>query len=251
MKLALIPPLSMPYWFGDDNYKLILPEHWNNQSHLEASMLNHRRGGFTILDNGVAEGKQVEWAMLERHARRYHVNEIVLPDVMGDAAGTKAAVEEVFEEAWHPVNHYGFMGVVQGKDSDEIIDLIRYYLGMRGRQLTSIGIPRCVLDTMNLDQARLLIAKWIRNESEDIDIHLLGTNPAHIYELRDYGRYFRAMNIRGVDTSAPFVYTRAGEYIGDGRMRKRQEKYFDMLREHFAEKLLAMNISAMKEWVHG
>jgi hypothetical protein len=251
MRLAIIPPDCYPYWFGHDNYKLILPQHWNNQHHLEASMLNHRRGGFTILDNGVAEAKPVEWDLLLKHARRYHVNEVILPDVMGDAEATWTAVRAVFNDTWHPTNHFGLMGVVQGQSTDECFDLVKYYLGMQGCTVTSIGLPRCLIQTLGVAEARYIMAKTIRNLDDNVAIHLLGTYPGYILELKDLGRNYRGLNVRGVDTSAPFVYTRAGEWIGDGRCVQRQDDYFDMPREHFPEKLRDLNIATMKEWVHG
>jgi hypothetical protein len=214
-------------------------------------MLNHRRGGFTILDNGVAEAKPASWDELEKMARQYHVNELILPDVMGDAKATRAAVDAVFDDAWHHTNPYGLMGVVQGTNTNEIIDLIRYYLGMQGRTLTSIGLPRCLIDTFDLAQARAMVAHWIRNEDERIPIHLLGTNPNYINELKDFGRNFRAMNVRGVDTSAPFVYAAAGKWIGDSDIVARPDNYFDLERADFDDRLLDMNIATLGEWVHG
>jgi hypothetical protein len=255
LKLAIIPPLCYPYEFGSDNYKLILPQLWDviptRQKYFEATMLNHRRGGFTILDNGAAESKPYDWDELLKLARRFHVNEVVLPDVMGDTKATREAVEKVFADTWHPVNHFGLMGVIQGTDPEEIYDLIKFYLGMQGRTLTSIGIPRCLIRSMDVDQARLLVAKWIRTEDEQIPIHLLGTDPEYIWELRDFGRYFRALGVRGVDTSAPFVYAAGGEWIGSGAVRKRTEDYFDLPRDSFNKQLLEQNIATLKEWVHG
>jgi hypothetical protein len=214
-------------------------------------MLNHRRGGFTILDNGAAEGVQLAWDQLYKIARRYHVNELALPDVMGDFNLTKTAVDEVFKDTWHPTNHFGLMGIVQGQTFDECDEMIRYYLGMQGRTLTSIGIPRHLITTLDADHARLLLAEHIRQLDHTIDIHLLGTNPMHITELKNLGRYFRALNVRGVDTSAPFVYAAHGLWIGDGVARQRPDDYFDLPRSAISQKLVDMNIATLKEWVHG
>lgn len=257
MKLAIIPPLCYPFRYNEsgDNYQLLLPQLWDKverrQSYTEAAALNHRRGGFTILDNGAAEDAPYDWDELLKLARRFHVNEVILPDVLGDAEKTKAAVDAVFEDTWHPTNHFGLMGVVQGQTTEECCDLIQHYLGMQGRTLTSIGLPRCLIRTLGVDQARYLLARFIRDRDESIAIHLLGTSPVYIYELRDFGKHFRALNVRGVDTSAPFVYARAGEYIGDGNCRSRQNGYFDMERKEFPRKLLDMNIDALVRWVHG
>jgi hypothetical protein len=251
MKLAIIPPLCYSYQFGSDNYKLILPEHWQNQDHLQATMLNHRRGGFTILDNGIAEGKPVEWNELEKIARRYYVNEIVLPDVMGDAEKTQAAVEAVIDDAWHPTNAWGFMGVLQGKNTDECFDLSQYYLGLRGRGLRCIGIPRHLIETMGLEEIRYILARMIRSQDETIDIHLLGTNPNYITELEELGHYYRALGVRGVDTSAPFVYAAASMWIGSGVKCKRTPDYFDLGKKKFFLKLVKQNIDTLRGWIHG
>lgn len=255
MKLALIPPLCYPYQFGHDNYQLLLPQLWDRvehrQAYTEATALNHRRGGFTILDNGAAEDQMHDWDDLLKLARRFYVNEVVLPDVLGDAQGTKAAVAKVLEDTWHPTNYFGLMGVVQGQTMQECYNLIDYYCGLQGRTLTSIGVPRCLINTLDVQAARVHLCEYIRSRSLHIDIHLLGTNPDYIFELKYFGRDFRALHVRGVDTSAPFVYAWDHQWIGSGGLARRPDNYFDKAPEAFSKKLVQQNFDTMAGWVHG
>jgi hypothetical protein len=254
MKLATIPPLCWPYRYNEssDNYKLILPMHWQNQHHYEASMLNHRRGGFTILDNGVAEGVQYDWAELQKIARRYYVNEMVLPDVIGDMSATKEAVEATMEHiSW--MDPWGYMGVVQGTTFSELCALADFYGGLQGGWgVQCIGIPRHLLSTVDPD-IRYHIARHIRSQDSRIEIHLLGTNPVHMDELQRLGDLYRAIQVRGVDTSAPFVYAQAhiASWIGSDNVIARPEEYFDLKRSEFDKAVLAQNFDTLVRWVHG
>jgi hypothetical protein len=254
VKLAIIPPLCWPYRFNesDDNYKLILPMHWNNQGHYEATMLNHRRGGFTILDNGVAEGMGVPFKEIQDLARRYCVNEVVLPDVIGDAEATRAAVEAIMAQMDH--TSWGYMGVVQGTSFAELRAMADFYGGLQGGWgVQCIGIPRHLLSTIGEEDIRYQLASYIRSRDSRIGIHLLGTNPECMSELRHLGELFRSIGVRGVDTSAPFVYAQAhvASWIGGGNTIKRPEDYFDLSRGDFDRAVLAQNLDTLVRWVHG
>jgi len=254
MKLAVIPPLCWSYRYNEsnDNYKLILPMHWQDQGHYDATMLNHRRGGFTILDNGVAEGMQTDFMELQNIARRYHVNEIVLPDVMGDMSATKEAVEAVREQiSWN--DPWGYMGVVQGTTFSDLCALADFYGSMQGGWgIQCIGIPRHLLSTVDPD-IRYHVARHIRSQDSRIGIHLLGTNPEHMDELRRLGDLYRGIQVRGVDTSAPFVYAQAhiASWIGGMNVIKRPEGYFDLKRSEFDRTVLIQNLDTVVRWVHG
>lgn len=251
MKLAIIPPRCWPYKY-QTNYRLILPCNWQDQQHYESTMLNHRRGGFTILDNGVAEGEDRTFRSILDIARRYHVNEVVLPDVMRDAKATMNAVEDAFDSLGAHES-FGLVGVVQGTTMNECYDMVNYYLAHQGYGVQTIGLPRHLNLTLcdgNNDPylPRLELARYIRAWDKNINIHLLGLTPNYILELKDAGRAYNLVGVRGVDTSAPFVYAHKHTWIGTGDVVERPANYFDLERPDFGTDWLDINVATLKEW---
>jgi hypothetical protein len=257
MKLALIPPHAWADTHVDDYY-LILPSQAPDQRHHDAIRVARRKGAFVILDNGIAEGKQERWDVLYDVANEIHANELVLPDVQGDAEATREAVDEVLNwSTWR--DPIGSMGVVQGKTMDECFNLIEYYLERsRNSALQCIGLPRCLLTDVEPETdlgvspfVRAALAQWIRGQDRSIAIHLLGTNPKYIGELSDHGGTFRLAGVRGIDTSAPWTYAARKKWISDGGECWRQPGYLNMSYNDALGKYAEQNINTLVRWVHG
>jgi hypothetical protein len=251
MKLALIPPHDLSFCQVTD-YRLILPSSYDNEDHAYAVMRTRRRpGSFLMLDNGIAEGEAYPAKELFAQATQFMANEIVLPDVIGDWLGTMTAVGH-FSEYVDMDGPFGFMGVIQGKNVPELCDMVSFYLDLP--YVTSIGIPRHLITSLEGGECpdiRLIMAKHIRSQRSHIDIHLLGLNTHCINEMQLFGADYRTLSVRGVDTSAPFVYAAQGLWIGDDISCPRPEGYFDMSRHQMPEKILNMNIDTLTRWTHG
>jgi hypothetical protein len=242
MQLALIPPYAHLRETADP-YHLLLPQCFTNYDY-HLKVLEHRTNGdYMILDNGAAEDIFTSVHQLHNLADQYKVSEIVVHDKMCDATGTIKAVK-LFRLNAQP-DKYKYMGVIQGRRFEDCLAMIEFYLEQNW--ITCIGIPRHLLKLSST--IRTALANEIRRRDGEIDIHLLGTSPDYILELRDCGSAFRDLQVRGVDTSAPFNYALDNQWIGDGGIVLRPKNYFSKVIRHHAP--LASNIVTMTGWVHG
>lgn len=254
MKLAIIPPRRWSSLLAGRDYNLVLPEQLEYEPFGEALK---ELEGFKILDNGVAEGTLTSRQKLMELARTHMVNEVVLPDCLYNMAQTVKLTREfldwVYESTpYDPRSAHEFMGVAQGSSYEEVHECIRQ---MRSLDIDVFGIPRHLCTTIGKDARYRIISEWRHNpglSGKHIQFHLLGTNPAYIYELSHYGKAFRTMGVRGVDTSAPFTYALAGLRIDKGDNVSRPENYLTLPPEFLTRTQVALikrNTEIIEGWL--
>lgn len=251
MRLALIPPVSLIDDIFNTNYQMVLP-HLDDEHYTTAYMSARKRGDFLILDNGAAEGETPRFEALMDIANDYMVNEIVVPDVLGDMQQTLKCVEDFGHFITNPSvsyqDGYGFMGVVQGRTMDEIYQCLDLYNSLDW--ITTIGIPRILLETLDSPESRVGVARFIaENYGPRFSMHLLGTSPRHIRELSRFGADFEAAGVRGVDTSAPYNYANVGKFIDHWDNISRPGEYFHLDAHHFGHVQVKHNLEVMQQWV--
>src|SRR4051812_5392932 len=102
MRTALIPPIPELNRFGRGDFHLVL-------SHLVGESFDYTqhyakerdRGAYLVLDNSAHENTHGEAAdALMRQALAIRAQEVVVPDVLFDAAGTVEAATDAFE-VWY------------------------------------------------------------------------------------------------------------------------------------------------------
>jgi len=206
MRVALIPPLHRLDDLKLTNYQLMLPyidglPTRRNPRYCDYYAAAVKRGDYVILDNGAAEGKMDDWQSLLNLAKYVGATEVILPDVIGDQAGTF----RVASAAWHTRDSMlKYMYVAQGQTMGDVMLSID-----EARQLSpylAIGLPRHLLTTISFD-ARVQLVRWMNEAFSDrLNIHLLGTNRSWLQEVKYIQRVDRKKYIRGVDTSAPYCY---------------------------------------------
>src|SRR3954469_17566422 len=128
MKLVLIPPFSMLWWAttGQD-YQLLLPENFRNQDYAEwarASLGDPQ--SFTILDNGLAEDRQIEDMAFLALASYIKPDELIVPDIAQERRATiNSALDFIdllrSQEDEHPY-HGRLAFVAQGRDIRDTFD---------------------------------------------------------------------------------------------------------------------------------
>lgn len=181
---------------------------------------SHSKENYVILDNGAFEGADVSFYGLCKLVTRMQVDEVILPDVLGDKEATldaclNACYNVVKSILWcdNP-NKPHLMGVAQGANIDEwvecAIDLLRPGL------ISVLGVPKLLLEYEGVD-ARIKAITQLKKELPENkwpQIHLLGCGdhagePARVY--------FKHPDIvRSVDSSIAFVYSASGQSIMDG-----------------------------------
>lgn len=245
IKLALIPPIEHVNSIRNTDYQLLLPQLFTEPKYTRAYLRARRDGDFMILDNGIAEGIETNQVELHTRARQLMVNEIVVPDTLGDLAATVQQAKQ-FEPCARA--EFRYMGVVQGQSLNECYTCIRAFSDMP--YIRTLGIPRHLLTTINEDARALIVAFVRRNFGWRFSMHLLGTNPEHMNELEGYGQHYQDQGVRGVDTSASYVYAAAGaSLLETERKISRPENYFDLqITDH---RLAYTNIQLLKGWTYG
>lgn len=244
IKLALIPPIAHVNSIRNTDYQLLLPQLLSNPRYVHAYLRARRDGAFMILDNGIAEGVQTSIGELHAKARMMMVNEIVVPDTLGDLESTILQAKQYEASA---LREFRYMGVVQGKTLAECYDCIRAFGELP--YICTLGIPRHLLTTINKDARALIVAFVRRNFGWRFAVHLLGTSREYMKEFENYGQHYQDQGVRGVDTSAPYVYALAGATLVDNIRTERPDNYFDCI---IADSNLAhINIQLMKGWTYG
>lgn len=256
MKLALIPPFRHLNAIKHTTYQMALPCHFGpdtGQGNLNVFKAAHKRGDYIMLDNGVAEETVISFQQVQELGYEICAHEIVLPDVMQSMDATLAAVEAALP--FVDTLTFNFMGVVQGRTMDELKSMVHYYKN-EIPFVTCLGIPRHLPTTLSREDARVEIVRYIRSiedfDESGIDIHLLGTNPKVASEINGFGRHFRRLNVRGVDTSMPFHAALQGISLDNSTTEvKREPHYFGTKIPATKAEQVWGNIVAMKEWVRG
>jgi len=243
MKLALIPPYTQMNSIFRTNYQLVLPEHLTDKRYQEAYIAARRNGDYLILDNGAAEGDLLSPGELRSKAIGLMVNEIVVPDVLGNMMETLQLAKEFFQLGVD--KRFKYMGVIQGQTLDECCACVEAYYSEHPN-IRVLGIPRHLIDTTKNKAVRSELAQYIYSNYPGYQMHLLGTNPGYIKELRDHAQDFHRAMVRGVDTSAPFNYAWGAKSMLKGERCDRPEYYFDIALP--TTQSLDYNIQLLKAW---
>jgi hypothetical protein len=250
MKVALIAPRSLLTTIGHmTQYHMILPEHLD-----DAKYERHWNTvtGYRILDNGIAEGRQVTPMRLYTWAYHFKADEVVVPDTMGRGGDTMEKVRAYEQEVFRMVPKWAerikHMVVAQGVIMSDVFRCIEYYLGLDW--VNTIAFPRC-LQSFGQDARLEILESWGKDiRAAGKEIHCLGSTQ-DLSEVKTLEREFGDI-IRGIDTCMPIDIARAGVSLsqGDGRIRYmgRSEGYFDWEPDAEAKSLAVSNCNTYLEW---
>lgn len=256
MKFAALAPISLLETTRGFDYHLALPLFHDNVYSQHFQEMSSR-GDYIILDNGVAEGMHVDWAVLHGFADEIGAKEIVFPDVMGNREETeKKIVEAIKHPCFHP-DKFRYMAVAQGSSMDDFKDCVNNYVAF-APEIRVIGIPRHMLETCKNSQARVGLAEWIVSEFDDaFKIHFLGMDAKCPEEARFIGQAFSSYThpmIRGIDTSLPYNYAWHGLEARQGAGKfnpKRPDNYFNLPSSEFPKYLIHFNLARIVNALQG
>jgi len=248
-KLALIPPFELLEYTDQTRVQLMLPHLVMNPVY-DYVYSKHCKdeNQYVILDNGEAEGEHFPTYGLIDMALSYGVDELVIPDTIGDRVSTIEKANAFLYEFDQRVednlklNYMSLMFVAQGDSIQEFMQSIAW--AATQQRIDVIGLPRHALETCQDPHVRAYLADFIMTEAPGKRVHLLGTAPWHITEIRDN---VWCENVRSVDTSAPFNYAYANRKIRMGTKISRPRDYFDLPIEAFSEDRLDYNIEWFQE----
>lgn len=249
-ELALIPPLVLQeHYTRRHGFHLFLPQlmHYEVYKRYVKDAIGPR--SYTILDNGAFEGEvDITSMALMKMAIELGVDEVVVPDTLGDMAATIAKADEFNDFLKHNATseHYGknYMGVVQGKTIEECWQCIEHFVDLG--YVTTIGLPKHLVKTVQLD-TRIVLAKEILEELGDgFDIHFLGSSPLWLSEISHVHK-----TVRSMDTSMPFVQAYYEKEINGNEGKERPDNYFKAGLHNFRHDLVKHNVEIMTKWANG
>lgn len=246
MKLALIPPYCMLDDIKDRDYQLLLPQHLKASPKYAAAYAG--TSGYRILDNGMVEGEFFTLKELAELAIQYDVDEIVLPDVMASRYGTIRQADDASDFLSENYPSLNRMGVVQGTTKNELHECLHELAEMTC--VETIGIPRWLLDHFGGD-IRIELAEHAISY-ENVQVHFLGMSGNHPKEPWLIGKRFGLIQgnpIRGMDTSAPYVFGGQGKLLSDHATAHRSHNYFDTGALWFDEKACITNVKLLEMWL--
>lgn len=221
MKVAEIVPVSCLKKTENNHYHMCL-SHLVLQSETYASFYRRMsdEGKYVLMDNGAAEGCQLNNEELIEAYDIVNPTEIVLPDCLLDGTETIQRTEDFLNKYNVP---YKTMFVPQGKNLHEWVSCCAEAASKRWfRNISSIGVSKFLSMTTNDENIRFLAAMCSQSISNK-EIHLLGCHegPGHmakIYNLVDL--------VRGCDSAFAYIASQHKEPV---QMNKRPEGEIDFL----------------------
>lgn len=206
MEAALIPARGLEIYALRSTFHLTLaiPDALHNPYYVGAYRRAASRGDYIILDNGAAENQMAPDKKIIEAARILRAQEIVAPDVIKDSTATVARTTAFCSKFAEDLIGLKVMAVAQGNKLAGFRTCVDNLA--RISRVKVIGIPRHVMETLDSKAARIDLANWIREAYPlRFDIHLLGTNPKWLHEVKAAATY--APHIRSVDSALAFNYT--------------------------------------------
>jgi hypothetical protein len=252
MKLALIPPVSLLDYTLVTDYQLMLPQligdERGSQSYNKTYQEHcHDTNTYVILDNGAAEGVNVAPEAFMYIARHWGVDEVVIPDAMGDGIKNVArAIEFMSRRIPQDRERFKFMFVLQGKNWSEFDMNIHWAVNVDW--IDTIGIPRHAITTLKNKYARDTLTEKVADMT-DKQVHWLGANPEYPTELSEIPPRLKK-RIRSTDTSMPFNYAFYEQHLGAELEQpiKRPDNYFGLPRSQFNMGAVEYNVDKLLEW---
>lgn len=240
MKIAHIVPVGVK---PTGDFHMMLLHLCNNKQYTDVYA---EASGYKVLDNSVVElGNALSIEALCSEAVRLGVNEIILPDSLGNGPET---VVKALQSLRYITDTYGFkppfkiMAVAQGSSEPE---WLQCYLELSKLPIHVIGIPKRV----EIFMPRLSLCEHlegIRDKSKEH--HLLGVpgNPIEIWHAN------RLEYIRSVDSCIAYIAARDEVYIDAGIGCERPANticFEDAVREDTL-KILKHNVDVLQGWVN-
>lgn len=208
MKLAVIPMFGnlsdLGLFANTSQYHMALT-HLVEYSPTYAQFYREKsdNGDFVILDNSLIEmGESMQWSRVVMAALKIRANEVVLPDVMMDGAGTIGAVRRALnDDVTNLIKDTRKMAVCHGEDLEEFLNVYKILTTMD--DIHTIGIPKAVVKFgvgTRTDVLRLMLTKGYLGDGQNGKaIHLLGANGPEDFVMPQHVKYY----IRGIDTVYP------------------------------------------------
>lgn len=239
MKIALITPIDLLDLATLSDYHLVLPHLMEDE--------RYRRFytdavGYKILDNGAAEGVDVDQHQLHDLGHQLRADELVVPDALEDGNRT-IELAQGFERFARP-EQFRYVGVAQGRSVAEVVKCINYF--SHCEWIRVLALPRS-LNKIHKTQRFTLIEPVMKEYGDHFDaVHCLGASSW----IREVVAIDSTHVVRGMDTSLPVVLGLEGLSVRDDTYRPRQADYFERTveRDTYTWKVIFDNVTTYLDW---
>lgn len=258
MKVALIPPISQLHYLNARRYQMMLPSFAKYSTYAKYyKLFCDRAQYYVMLDCGAFEGETLSAKQLLDMANQFWVDEVVPPDVLGDASASFKMLADFIAKYKHPSRRFdnkpAIAAAVQGKTELECEQYIDHIVesGLFSAVKT-IALPKHLPETTHVYNVRANLTRYVMSRYPAVfDIHYLGfVGRGDTLEGAELG-------VRSMDTTAPFVCTAelvamsgnlCGHHLGFLEVPPRPSNYHALSREYFHPKLVGPNIDALDGW---
>lgn len=158
-------------------------------------------GRYVLMDNGAAEGSQLDFASLIKKYELIHPTEIVLPDALLDSEETVGRTVTFYRIYKEMIKDYKLMVVPQGRTFDEwckcAVDLLSKV------PVDTVGVSKFLEMDTGEPNIRVRACEFLRNF--DVEIHLLGCSegPAVVRNARAVNK-----SVRGCDSAFVYIHSK-------------------------------------------
>jgi hypothetical protein len=247
MKVAFIAPsLITEYVCSKTDYQLCLPRPLELQTdYFDFYRKASGNGHHVILDNGAAEGELVNPQELLEAAAIIKPAEVVIPDVMKDVRATLSMAKQFDLRYGDVPAEWNYIGVAQGETVNEVMSCVDGLVNFD--LVTTIALPKHLCKTLDDPNARVKLARFIREEYKQISIHCLGSDPSAIMEVAALAS---DDIVRGIDTSMPVFCGLWGFDIKRDNIAgaRRPAEYFSYYVTDEEMVVVERNIETFLEW---
>lgn len=240
-KMAHIVPISHLFETENNQYHMCLAHLVNNTRYAEHFSKCVKAGKYVLMDNGEAEGKQLNFENLFKAYMRIHPKEIVLPDKLFDSKQTIYKSQTFLDEMTKRNLSYKVLAVPQGHNLSEWEECAKVFLS--DRRINTIGISK-FLNIITEDKyirfkALEKLEKYIKlYNREDVEVHLLGCEEGPII-VNECHKHF--LFVRGCDTAFAYLAAQSNIHISLENVR-RPKGIIDFINgKYYANTILEIN----------
>lgn len=212
-RVAHIVPVSHLSDTVDNQYHMCLAHLVSCTEYKEHFVEMARRGKFVLMDNGAAEGSQLDFDKLFEMYEEINPTEIVLPDTLYESGSTIQKAREFLVEMERRGVQYRTMAVPQGRNFEEWKACARILI--KDTRINSIGVSKflniATKDRYIRFKACEVIGALIQEyDRYDLEVHLLGCDEGPlVVKMCQEAHPF----VRGCDSAFSYLQAQANKMM--------------------------------------
>lgn len=214
-RVAHIVPVSHLKDTEGLQYHMCLAHLVGNEAYRKYFANMAKLGRFVLMDNGAAEGAQLQPEKLIEAYAEIHPSEIVLPDTLYESGSTIQKTRNFINKLDNRnlLGEFRLMAVPQGSTFDEWLACARIFV--KDTRINTIGISKflniCTKNRYIRYEACMELAKLIvEYKRADLEVHLLGCDegPCVVKMIKN-----RFGFVRGCDSAFAYLQAQSGKML--------------------------------------